>query len=248
MTSEKKTEKIRIDVLVHQKGLAESRARAQAIILAGNILVDGMPLTKPGTPVPVTADITVKDTNPYVSRGGLKLQGALDSFGLSPEGRICLDVGASTGGFTDCMLQRGAVKVYSVDVGKHQLHPKLRSDPRVVVLEEVNFRYFRPDSLKDPVTFVTIDVSFISLDKILPVVSSCLGPGGQVVAMVKPQFEVLRGETRKGVVKDESLRHKAIEKIRSVASNIGFRINGAADAPIKGPQGNLEHFLWLEKE
>ncbi len=236
-----------MDVLVHSRGLAESRARAQAVILAGNILVNGVPLTKPGTPVPETSELSVKDTNPYVSRGGLKLEGALGRFGISPEGKVCLDVGSSTGGFTDCLLQRGAVKVYAVDVGRNQLHHKLRSDPRVAVMEEVNFRYFSPDTLKEPVLLAAIDVSFISLDKILPVVHDCLAPGGQAVAMVKPQFEVSRGETRKGVVRDEGIRQKAIDRIRAVAVDIGFTVEGSADAAIKGPRGNLEHFLLLKK-
>jgi 23S rRNA (cytidine1920-2'-O)/16S rRNA (cytidine1409-2'-O)-methyltransferase len=240
--------KTRLDVLLHERGLAESRSKAQALIMAGQVLVDGVPVTKAGTPVKPEAILSIKKTNPYVSRGGLKLEGALETLGTDVRDKVCMDVGASTGGFTDCLLQHGARKVYAVDVGHGQLHYKLRSDPRVINIEGVNFRYFSCESLKEKVEFVTIDVSFISLEKILPPVVGCLAEMGEILAMVKPQFEASPGETKKGVVRDETVRTRTIEKIKIFASTLGLHLNGELDSPVKGPEGNIEHFLWLIKD
>lgn len=237
--------KKRLDIVVAERGIAETRSRAQALILAGMIEVNGQVAAKAGDPVDESAVITIKETNPYVSRGGLKLASALIVFPVSPAGKMCMDIGASTGGFTDYMLQHGALKVYAIDVGHGQLHWKLRNDPRVVVMEGVNFRYFTPDSLKDPVEFVTIDVSFISLDKILPALARCLPRGAVVIAMVKPQFEMSSAEVKRGVVRDDHLRAKAVNRIRDVAVASGFTIAGGVDSEVKGPKGNVEHFLWL---
>jgi 23S rRNA (cytidine1920-2'-O)/16S rRNA (cytidine1409-2'-O)-methyltransferase len=238
--------KQRLDVLIFERGLAETRSKAQAMIIAGQVMVNGNVITKPGTPVDPSLEISLKDTNPYVSRGGLKLESAMKRFPIiDVTGKTCMDVGASTGGFTDYMLQHGAAKVYAIDVGHGQLHYKLRNDPRVINMEGVNFRYFSNDCLNGKVEFVTIDVSFISLDKILPSVVPCLAPHGEIMAMVKPQFEVAPSETSKGVVRDEGIRQKAIEKIRAVARSMGLNIKGEADSEVKGPQGNIEHFLWL---
>ncbi len=235
-------------MLVVERGLAESRSKAQALILAGSISVNGVVAAKAGTPFAADVVITRKESNPYVSRGGLKLASALSIFPLSPAQKICMDIGASTGGFTDYMLQHGALKVYAVDVGHGQLHWKLRNDPRVVVMEGVNFRYFSPSELTDPVSFVTIDVSFISLDKILPVIPRFLEPGGQVLAMVKPQFEMSAAQVKRGVVRDDQLRATAINRIRDVAISCKFVIAGGVDSAVKGPKGNTEHFLWLRYE
>ncbi|MHB9154984.1 MAG: TlyA family RNA methyltransferase [Endomicrobiales bacterium] len=240
--------KLRLDKLLVEKGLAETRARAQAMIMAGQVEMPGAVTPKPGTMVDPSVQVSVKEVNPYVSRGGLKLAAALESFPVSLEKKVCLDVGASTGGFTDCMLQHGAARVYALDVGHGQLHYKLRKDPRVVNMEGVNFRYFSCKSLKEPVEFVTIDVSFISLDKILPVVVQCVAKNGGILAMVKPQFEASPSEVKKGVVKDETLRQKTITKIKGLCTDLRLTLKGEMDSPVKGPQGNVEHFLWLQKE
>jgi 23S rRNA (cytidine1920-2'-O)/16S rRNA (cytidine1409-2'-O)-methyltransferase len=176
------------------------------------------------------------------------LPGALETLGTDVRDKVCMDVGASTGGFTDCLLLHGARKVYAVDVGHGQLHYKLRSDPRVINIEGVNFRYFSCESLKEKVEFVTIDVSFISLEKILPPVVGCLAEMGEILAMVKPQFEASPGETKKGVVRDETVRTRTIKKIKIFASTLGLHLNGELDSPVKGPEGNIEHFLWLIKD
>ena len=244
---EMKQKKTRLDALVVEKGLVESRSRAQAVIMAGNVRVGETVVTKPGTMVDVSAEITLKETNPYVSRGGLKLKAALDYFKVSPAGRVCMDIGASTGGFTDCMLQHGAQKVYALDVGHGQLHYRLRNDPRVVNMEGINFRYFSCQTLKEKVEFVTIDVSFISLEKILPVATACVSSGGEILAMVKPQFEADPGETKKGVVKDEKVRQRTIDKIKICAKVSGLEFLDEMESPVKGPEGNREHFLRLRK-
>lgn len=242
-----KNRKERLDKLLVDRGLVETRTRAQAMILAGSVLVNGQPVTKSGENIAFDAEVTLKEQLPYVSRGGIKLASALDALGVEVSGKICLDVGSSTGGFTDCLLQRGAAKVYAVDVGHNQLHNKLRQDPRVVSMEGVNFRYFSAESLKEKVQFVTIDVSFISLEKILPSVIGCLATDGEVLAMVKPQFEAKHGQTKRGVVVDDAVRNEAIEKVRHCSLSLGLNIAGAADSALRGPQGNLEHFLWLKK-
>ncbi len=230
-------------------GLAETRSRAQALILAGEVLVDDVPVTKAGTPVAEDAVLRLR-TAPrrYVSRGGEKLAGALDVFGVAPAGRRCLDVGASTGGFSDCLLQRDAARVVAVDVGYGQLHPRLRADPRVRVLERTNARRLEPAQLEGegPVDLVVIDVSFISLRLILPAVAAC-APGAEVVALVKPQFEVGRGEVGKGgVVRDDALRRRAADEIAACAATLGWEEVGRADSRLPGPKGNRELFLHLK--
>ncbi|MFH1368301.1 MAG: TlyA family RNA methyltransferase [Elusimicrobiota bacterium] len=248
--------KIRLDLLLVSKGLAETRSKAQAIIIAGQVEAGGQTLLKPGTSVDSQSQITLKKTNPFVSRGGLKLDSAIETLKIHVTGKICMDIGASTGGFTDCMLQRGAVKVYAVDVGRNQLHEKLKKDPRVINIERMNFRYFpgefpggiREEFLKDPVEFVTIDVSFISLEKILPAAVEASSGNAEILAMVKPQFEATPKELKKGVVRDEKIRLRTIEKIKAFASTLNLSLKGEVDSSVRGPEGNLEHFLWLVKE
>ncbi|MDR2395047.1 MAG: TlyA family RNA methyltransferase [Endomicrobium sp.] len=245
---EKKKSTKRLDVTIFEKGLAQTRTKAQSFIMAGNVFVDGEVKYKSGILIDENALIEIKNINPYVSRGGLKLESALNALSVSVKGYICLDIGASTGGFTDCMLQKGAIKVYAVDVGFGQLHYTLRNDSRVINIENVNFRYFDTSILKDKIDFTTIDVSFISLDKILPITYNVVKEDGFVLAMIKPQFELDCKEIKKGVVRDESLRQKAIGKIKKVALDLGFKIISEVDSGLKGPKGNLEHFVLLQKE
>ncbi|MCA6079472.1 TlyA family RNA methyltransferase [Candidatus Endomicrobiellum agilis] len=244
---EKKKNKKRLDVLLLKERFAETRAKAQAFIMSGNIFVNNQVQYKPGTLVGEEDLVEVKNTNPYVSRGGLKLESALKTLAIDVEGYICLDIGASTGGFTDCLLQKGAAKVYAVDVGTGQLHYKLRQDKRVINIENVNFRYFDVFFLKDNIALATIDVSFISLDKILPVAYKSVSKNGFVLAMIKPQFELEPSEVKKGIVRDKKLRQKAINKIKKVALDLGFKIISETDSALKGPKGNLEHFVLLSK-
>ncbi len=243
-----KAGKMRLDELLVARGLAENVSRAQSLIMAGLVEVHGVQNAKAGLSVPSDIIVTVKEQIPYVSRGGLKLEGALDVFNISITGRNCLDVGASTGGFTDCLLQRGALKVYAVDVGRGLMHPKIARDARVVNIENTNFRNFDPKILKEPVEFCTIDVSFISLKSLLPVIQKAVAPGGEILAMVKPQFEVGPKDLVKGVVLDPSAREQAIRGIHECALTLGFVFQGGADSKLRGPQGNLEHFLWLRTE
>jgi 23S rRNA (cytidine1920-2'-O)/16S rRNA (cytidine1409-2'-O)-methyltransferase len=240
--------KTRLDELLVLRGLAENKVKAQALIMAGLVEVPGLQGPKAGSSIPTDSVISLKEQIPYVSRGGLKLEGALDIFAINVSGKICLDIGASTGGFTDCLLQRGAQKVYSVDVGHGLMHPKISGDPRVVNIENTNFRNFDPEILKEPVEFCTIDVSFISLKSILPVVAKSVVPGGEVLAMVKPQFEAGQQDLVKGVVVDTLARQAAITAVREFALSHGFVFHGGADSKLKGPQGNVEHFLWLRTE
>ncbi|GHT56203.1 TlyA family rRNA (cytidine-2'-O)-methyltransferase [Endomicrobiia bacterium] len=239
--------KKRLDVLLFEKDLAETRTKAQAFVIGGNVFVNNQVQYKPGTLVDEEDLIEIKNINPYVSRGGLKLESALEALVIDVRGYICLDVGASTGGFTDCMLQKGAIKIYAVDVGQGQLHYKLKNDPRVINVENINFRYFDRSLLKDNIDFVTIDVSFISLDKILPMAYKSIAENVSVLAMIKPQFELEPLEVKKGVVRDEKLRQKAINKIKQSALNLGFKIISEVNSGLKGPKGNLEHFLLLKK-
>jgi len=247
MALEKSKNKKRLDVLVFEKGLAETRTKVQAFIMSGSVFVNGEVARKAGMLVDEKDVVEMKDVNPYVSRGGIKLESALNALKIDVTGYVCLDIGSSTGGFTDCMLQKGAVKVYAVDVGTGQLHYKLRKDPRVVSIENVNFRYFDLALLKDKIDFATIDVSFISLDKILPMAYKCVKNAGFVLAMIKPQFELEPSEIKKGVVRDETLRQKAINKIKIFALDLGFKIVSEVDSCLKGPKGNLEHFVLLQK-
>ena len=239
--------KKRLDVLIFEKRLAESRSKAQALVMAGEVLVNGEKVTKAGFQVSDDDLIEIEKQNPYVSRGGLKLESVLKLFEIDFTDKVCMDIGASTGGFTDCMLQHGAKKVYAVDVGTAQLHYKLRNDPRVVNIENVNFRYFDKSLLKDDIDIITIDVSFISLDKILPLASEIVSSDGNIIAMIKPQFELEPCEVKKGVVKDEKLRQKAIDKIKTVVENLNMTVIKEQDSGLKGPKGNLEHFILLTK-
>ena len=241
--------KERLDVLLVNKGLATSREKAKAIIMSGNVYVDGQKEDKAGQSFPDTAVIEVRGTTlKYVSRGGLKLEKAMQNFDVTLEGKICMDVGSSTGGCTDCMLQNGAIKVYAVDVGHGQLAWKLRNDPRVVCMEKTNIRYVTPEDIGEPVDFSSIDVSFISLTKVLGPVKEILSPGGEVVALIKPQFEAGREKVgKKGVVREKSTHLEVIQMVMAYAAEIGFEIRNLEFSPIKGPEGNIEYLLYLHK-
>lgn len=238
----------RIDRLLVDRGLAESRERAQALLLAGRVFVAGQRVDKPGHRLAVDAPLEVRgDPCPYVSRGGLKLAGVLDPLGVDPAGRTCLDVGASTGGFTDVLLQRGALKVWAVDVGHGQLHERIRRDPRVVVREGVNARLGLREVVTDAVSLVVMDVSFISLTKVLPAVAEVLrgAPDASIVAMVKPQFELEPKLVPGGVVRDDALRARAVAQVVAAAGALGFTCVGKEDSPVHGPAGNREVFVHL---
>jgi 23S rRNA (cytidine1920-2'-O)/16S rRNA (cytidine1409-2'-O)-methyltransferase len=242
--------KIRLDQLLVDKGLAESREKAKRLVLAGQVLVDGQPAPKPGHPVTTDHKITIKETERFVSRGGTKLEGAMEAFNLNLEGKVCLDIGSSTGGFTDCMLQHGAIKAYAVDVGKGQLHWKLREDERVVVMEGVNARYLTPEDIPDPADFASIDTSFISLTKILPAVNELLQPGGEIVSLIKPQFEAGKEEVDKGrgVITDPAVHEAVISKVRNFGEKeLGLKWLGLTTSPIKGPKGNVEFLAHWQK-
>jgi 23S rRNA (cytidine1920-2'-O)/16S rRNA (cytidine1409-2'-O)-methyltransferase len=243
-------EKQRLDLLLVERGLCASREQARACVLAGRVTVDGRRLDKPGTRVPVTARIVLLGTpHPYVGRGGLKLERALAVFGLDLTGKVVLDVGAATGGFTDCALQHGAAKVYAVDVGYGQLAWKLRRDPRVVVLERANIRYLEPGRLEEPADVATVDVSFISLLKVLPAVKRLLRPGGRVIALVKPQFEAGREKVgKRGVVRSPATHLEVLERVVQGARELGFGVEGLSYSPVKGPEGNIEFWLYLSLE
>ena len=244
--------KQRLDVLLVQQGLADSREKAKRMIMSGVVFVKGQREDKAGSTFDEEAAATIEihgHTLKYVSRGGLKLEKAVDQFGFSLEGFTCMDVGASTGGFTDCMLQNGAKKVYSVDVGRGQLDWKLRNDPRVVCMEKTNMRYVKPEDIGEPVDFVSIDVSFISLKKILGPVYDCLKDEGQVVALIKPQFEAGREKVgKKGVVRDSKVHEEVIEMIMNFAKETGFTLLHLDYSPIKGPEGNIEYLLHMIKK
>ena len=229
--------KERLDVLLVKRGLAASREKAKAVIMAGSVFVDNQKEDKAGTMFPDTVQIEVRgNTLKYVSRGGLKLEKAMSHFGLSLDGCVCMDVGSSTGGFTDCMLQNGAVKVYAIDVGHGQLDWKLRNDPRVVCMEKTNIRYVTPEDLEEKADFSSIDVSFISLTKVLPPVYELLKDQGQVVCLIKPQFEAGREKVgKKGVVRDPAVHREVIEKVTAFASETGFALLNLEYSPIKGP-------------
>ncbi|HAX51471.1 TlyA family RNA methyltransferase [Muricomes intestini] len=241
--------KERLDILLVKRNLAESREKAKAIIMSGNVFVDGQREDKAGSAFSEEVSIEVRGhTLPYVSRGGLKLEKALANFDVSVAGKVCTDVGSSTGGFTDCMLQNGAVKVFAIDVGRGQLDWKLRQDERVVCMEKTNIRYVTPDDIKEPVDFSSIDVSFISLTKVLEPIRSYLKEDGEIVALIKPQFEAGREKVgKKGVVRERSTHHEVIEKVASYASSIGFEVKNIDFSPIKGPEGNIEYLIHLKK-
>ena len=240
--------KERLDVLMVQRSLAESREKAKALIMSGIVYVNGQKEDKAGTSFEETVQIEVRgSTLKYVSRGGLKLEKAMSHFGVELAGRVCMDVGASTGGFTDCMLQNGAVKVYAVDVGHGQLAWKLRNDDRVICMEKTNIRYVTPEDIGDHIEFASIDVSFISLTKVLGPVKQLLTDDGQVVCLIKPQFEAGREKVgKKGVVREKSVHLEVIEMVMDYARSIGFGILGLEFSPIKGPEGNIEYLLYLQ--
>lgn len=242
--------KERLDVLLVKKNLAESREKAKAVIMAGIVYVDDQKEDKAGSMFEETAKIEVRgSTLKYVSRGGLKLEKAMTHFGVTLDQKICMDVGASTGGFTDCMLQNGAVKVYSVDVGHGQLAWKLRNDPRVVCMEKTNIRYVTPEEIPDKIQFVSIDASFISLTKVLGPVKALMEPDGQVVCLIKPQFEAGREKVgKKGVVRERSVHLEVIRMVAAFAGSIGFEALHLEFSPIKGPEGNIEYLLHLRND
>ena len=240
--------KERLDVLMVQRSLAESREKAKALIMSGIVYVNGQKEDKAGTSFDDTAQIEVRgSTLKYVSRGGLKLEKAMSHFGVELEGKVCMDVGASTGGFTDCMLQNGAVKVYSVDVGHGQLAWELRNDVRVVCMEKTNIRYVTPEDIGDRIRFASIDVSFISLTKVLGPVKALLTEDGQIVCLIKPQFEAGREKVgKKGVVREKSVHLEVIRMVIQYALSIGFEVLNLEYSPIKGPEGNIEYLLYLQ--
>ena len=235
--------KERLDVLLVKRNLADSREKAKAIIMSGNVYVDGQKEDKAGSNFPAEAVIEVRgNTLKYVSRGGLKLEKAMENFDVTLAGKICMDVGSSTGGFTDCMLQNGAVKVYAVDVGHGQLAWKLRNDERVVCMEKTNIRYVTPEDVADKINFSSIDVSFISLTKVLGPVKELLSDDGQIVCLIKPQFEAGREKVGKhGVVRDSAVHLEVIEKVIDFAISIGFEVLNLEFSPVKGPEGNIEY-------
>ncbi|MBS1252645.1 MAG: 16S/23S rRNA (cytidine-2'-O)-methyltransferase TlyA [Anaerolineales bacterium] len=238
------TQKERLDVLMVERGLAASRNRAQRLIRAGEVLVDDRVFDKPGMQVSVGAGIRVRERLPYVGRGGLKLEAALDTFPIEVSGMMAADVGASTGGFTDCLLQRGAVRVYAIDVGYGQLAWPLRQDERVVVMERTNVRYL--DELPDPIDLATVDVSFISLRLVLPKIMGWLTPAGQIVALIKPQFEAGRDDVGKGgIVRDPDVHRRVLYEILSFAGEQGLHLRGLMPSPITGAEGNVEFLAWF---
>ncbi len=239
--------KKRLDVLLVEQGHAETRTKAQAIIMSGLVYVDGQKADKPGMSYEETAAIEVRSGGcPYVSRGGLKLEKALRDFGVKPEGFVCSDSGASTGGFTDCLLQQGASKVFAIDVGYGQLDWKIRSDPRVVVMERTNIRYVTPEDLGEPLDLSVIDVSFISLRIVLPTIKTLLKPTGQVLCLIKPQFEAGKEKVgKKGVIREPAIHQEVLDHFVELADEIGFTILGLTFSPVKGPEGNIEFLAHL---
>lgn len=239
--------KKRLDVLLVDHGLAETRTKAQAIIMSGSVYVCGQKADKPGMSFEETVEIEVRNGScPYVSRGGLKLEKALRDFGVDPTGYVCSDSGASTGGFTDCLLQQGAKKVFAIDVGYGQLDWKIRSDPRVVVMERTNVRYVTPEQLGEPLDLSVIDVSFISLKIVLPVIKTFLKPTGQVLCLIKPQFEAGRDKIgKKGVVRDPETHKEVLDSFVALTQELDFSIHGLTFSPVKGPEGNIEFLAHL---
>lgn len=245
-----KSPKVRLDVLLVDRGLVASRERARALILAGTVLVNEEPVDKAGALIAEGATVRIRGgDHPYVSRGGVKLKGALETFRIRVDGFSALDVGASTGGFTDCLLQEGARKVYAVDVGYGQLAWRLRNDPRVVLFERANIRHFQGVGIEDPVDIATIDTSFISLKHVIPSALRFVRDGGIILALVKPQFEVGRGEVgKKGVVRAPALHRRVVEDVASFCAEQGLSVRGTCVSPLTGPEGNREFFIWAVKE
>ncbi|MGA2518129.1 MAG: TlyA family RNA methyltransferase [Thermodesulfobacteriota bacterium] len=242
--------KERLDKLLVDRGIVQSRERARAMIMAGKVAVDGRRIDKPGTQIDVEARLALQEEEShYVSRGGEKLEGALNAFAIDPRGMVAMDVGASTGGFTDCILQKGAEKVYAVDVGYGQLAWRLQTDPRVVNLERRNIRYLRREEVEEELDLILIDTSFISIEKFLPHLLGFLKRGGAILGLIKPQFEVGRGEVGKGgVVREAALHKKVIERISDFSRGLGLRVLGVTKSPLLGPKGNKEFFIYLKKE
>jgi 23S rRNA (cytidine1920-2'-O)/16S rRNA (cytidine1409-2'-O)-methyltransferase len=241
--------KERLDKILVERGIVQSRERARALILAGKIAVEGRTLDKPGTQIEREAQVQLRGGDqPYVSRGGIKLEGALSTFEIDPKGMVVMDVGASTGGFTDCVLQREAKKVYAVDVGYGQLAWKLRKDPRVVNLERRNIRYLKTEEIEEKIDLILIDTSFISIEKFLSHLLHFLKKGGMIVGLIKPQFEVGKGEVGKGgVVREEALHQKVIERISKFGQSLGLSVLGVVDSPLLGPKGNKEFFIFFKE-
>lgn len=241
--------KERLDIILVNRGLAPSREKAKALIMSGNVFVKGQREDKAGTSVDVNADISIKGKKlKYVSRGGLKLEKAIDVWAPHIEGKVCIDVGASTGGFTDCMLQNGAAKVYAIDVGTNQLAYSLRQDTRVVCMEKTNIRYVTEEELPEKADFVSIDVAFISLKKVLPPVYALMKDGAGIVCLIKPQFEAGRDKVgKKGVVRDKNVHLEVVNDIIDYADSMRYEIRGLAYSPIRGPEGNIEYLLYMKK-
>lgn len=244
------SDKMRLDLLLVDRGLEETRQRAQAVIMSGQVFVEGRRADKPGMAVPSAAAVEIRgDRLPYVSRGGLKLDKAMKLFPILLEGAVCADIGASTGGFTDCMLQHGAGRVYAVDVGYGQLAWKLRCDPRVVNLERTNIRYVTEKEIPEELDFLSVDVSFISLGLVLPVVYRLLKPSCKAICLVKPQFEAGREKVgKKGVVRDPAVHEEVLRKVLETTLSLGFSPQGLTYSPVKGPEGNIEYLLLLQKD
>ena len=247
---QEKIKKERLDVLLVEKNLVQSRARAKTTIMAGLVLVDGNRIDKAGTMVKVNANIRILGNDiPYVSRGGLKLEKAIKEFGVVLTGKVTADIGASTGGFTDCMLQNGAVRVFAIDVGYGQLDWSLRTDERVINMERTNIRNVTPTDIGELIDLVSIDVAFISLEKVLPAVKAMLKADGEVVALIKPQFEAGREKVgKKGVVRDARVHLEVIHRVVKIAREMGFITRGLTFSPVKGPEGNIEYLIWLTKD
>ncbi len=241
--------KERLDKLLVEKGIVQSRDRARALILAGRVTIEDRTIDKPGTQIEMEARLQLRGEDPpYVSRGGIKLEGALHAFEIDPKGMVVMDVGASTGGFTDCVLQGGARKVYAVDVGYGQLAWKLQKDPRVVNLERRNIRYLKREEVKDEMDLILIDTSFISIEKFLSHLLHFLKKGGSIIGLIKPQFEVGKGEVGKGgVVRESALHQKVIKRIEEFSRGLGLSVLGVTESPILGPKGNKEFFIYLRK-
>ena len=241
--------KERVDVLLVSRNLCESRIQAHALLLAGRVYSGEVRIEKPGTKLPVGAQLSVRKNQVYVSRGGNKLAFALVDLGLSPEGAVCVDIGASTGGFTDCLLQHGAAKVYAVDVGRGQLADKLRRDPRVLPREGVNARYLVAADFGEPIDLIVVDASFIGIEKLTAAISQIARPGGTLLALIKPQFQAERDEVQKGrgVISDPVVRLRAIEDATLSVQSAGFELLGQCDCRVPGPKGNVEHFIWARR-
>lgn len=242
-------EKERLDVLLVNRGLAPSREKAKTMIMAGDVFVENQREDKAGSTFPINANIEVRGEQlKYVSRGGLKLEKAMQEFPITLEKTVCMDIGASTGGFTDCMLQNGAAKVFAVDVGYGQFAWKLRQDPRVVCMEKTNIRYVTPEDIGEQLDFASVDVSFISLSKVLPAAKELLKDGGEMVCLIKPQFEAGKEKVgKKGVVRDKNVHIEVIQNVITYATGNGFQVLGLSYSPVKGPEGNIEYLIHLRK-